>query len=44
MHATPITPGRCYRVTGAGLDLHILAPDGFAAICAALELLEVQPC
>ena len=42
MSATPIIPGRLYRVRAAGLDLTVIAADGFAAIIAILP--RVMPC
>lgn len=43
MSARPVISGRSYHVTGCGLDLFILASDGFAAISHALALLEQTP-
>jgi len=42
MSATPIIPGRLYRVRGAGLNVIVIASDGFAAIIAMLP--QVMPC
>lgn len=42
MHATPITPGFIYRVTGCGIDINVLAGHGCDAICIALAM--VLPC
>lgn len=39
MRATPIIPGRLYRVTGAGLNLLIVASHPCAALCTALSLI-----
>lgn len=36
MSATPIIPGRLYRVRGAGLDLTVIAAHGCDAICNVL--------
>lgn len=42
MSATPIIPGRLYRVRGAGIDLTVIAAHGCDAICNALA--QVLPC
>lgn len=42
MSATPIIPGRLYRVRGAGLDLTVIAPHGCDAICNVLA--QAFPC
>jgi len=42
MHATPIIPGRLYRVRGAGLDFTVIAAHGCDAICNALA--QAFPC
>lgn len=42
MSATPIIPGRLYRVRGCGIDTHVLAASGFDALLALLP--EVLPC
>ena len=42
MHATPIIPGRLYRVRGAGLDIKVIAAHGCDAICNVLA--QVLPC
>lgn len=39
MRATPIIPGRLYRVRGAGFDLSIIATHPCAAIVAALPVI-----
>lgn len=39
MRATPIIPGRLYRVTGAGLDMPIVASHPCTALCTALSLI-----
>lgn len=44
MHATPIIPGLIYHVSGAGLDINILAGHGCDAVCIALKLAGVAPC
>ena len=36
MTATPIIPGRLYRVRGAGLDIEVVAPHPCDAIRALL--------
>lgn len=36
MSATPIIPGRLYRVRGAGMDLDVIAAHGCDAICSVL--------
>lgn len=43
MSATPIIPGRLYRVRAAGLDIIVIAPNGAAAIIVMLDR-EVSPC
>jgi hypothetical protein len=40
MIATPLIPGRLYRVRGCGLDLTIIASHPCDAICIGLSLLE----
>ena len=42
MSATPIIPGRLYRVRGCGLDLNVIAAHGCDAICSVLA--RVFPC
>lgn len=42
MSATPIIPGRLYRVRGAGLDIQVIAAHGCDAICNVLA--QVLPC
>jgi hypothetical protein len=42
MSATPIVPGRAYRVRGMGLDFTALVPDACAAICLGVEILITQ--
>jgi hypothetical protein len=42
MSATPIQPGRSYRVRGMGLDLVILAAHPCDAICTAIDILIEQ--
>lgn len=37
MLASPLIPGRLYRVTGRGTDLVIVARHGCDAICIAFE-------
>ena len=37
MSATPIVPGRLYRVRAAGLDIVVIAPNGAAAIIVMLD-------
>lgn len=37
MTATPIIPGRLYRVRGGGLDMPVIAAHGCDAICLALS-------
>jgi len=44
MSATPLIPGRLYRVRGAGLDLEVLASHPCEAICIGLEVLERAKC
>ena len=44
MAATPLIPGRLYRVRGSGLDLNIIAPHPCDAICIGLNLLEQAKC
>lgn len=39
MRATPIIPGRLYRVTGAGINLSIIASHPCAALCNAIALI-----
>lgn len=36
MSATPIIPGRLYRVRVAGMDLDVIAAHGCDAICSVL--------
>lgn len=43
MSATPIIPGRLYRVRSADLDIIVIAPNGAAAIIVMLDQ-EVPPC
>lgn len=43
MSATPIIPGRAYRVRGAGLDVAVIADNGCDAIGIALEMLPCWP-
>jgi hypothetical protein len=38
MFATPIIPGRLYRVRCAGRVLEVIAPHGCDAICRALPI------
>lgn len=40
MFATPLIPGRLYRVRGSGLDLEVVAAHPCDAFCIGLELLE----
>lgn len=42
MSATPIIPGKLYRVRGCGFDTHVLAASGFDALLALLP--KVLPC
>lgn len=42
MSATPIIPGRLYRVRGAGLDIQVIAAHGCDAICNVLA--KAFPC
>ncbi|WP_322999996.1 hypothetical protein [Castellaniella sp.] len=42
MSATPIIPGRLYRVRARGLDVAVIARDAFAAIIIMLP--RVMPC
>lgn len=42
MSATPLIPGRLYRVRGAGRDLKVIAPHGCDAIVSVLRLLGVK--
>ena len=44
MSASPLIPGRLYRVRGSGLDLNIIAPHPCDAICIGLSLLEQAKC
>lgn len=44
MSATPLIPGRLYRVRGAGLDLKVIASHPCDALCIGLRLLEHLPC
>ena len=44
MSASPLIPGRLYRVRGSGLDLKVLAPHPCDAICIGLNLLERAKC
>lgn len=37
MRATPIIPGRLYRVRGGGLDINVIAAHGCEAICNVLS-------
>ena len=41
MSATPITPGRAYRVRGAGQDVVVLARHAADAICIVLAAMQV---
>ncbi len=38
MSATPLIPGRLYRVRGAGLDLEVFASRPCDALCIGLDL------
>lgn len=40
MKAVPKIVGHVYRVTGMGIDINILAPNGAEAIYIALEILQ----
>lgn len=42
MSATPIKPGRAYRVRGMGLDFTALAANPVDAICMGIEILIAQ--
>lgn len=42
MSATPVVPGRAYRVRGGGLDITWLAGHACDAICGALRLLSAE--
>lgn len=44
MSATPLIPGRLYRVRGAGLDLKVIASHPCDALCIGLDLLERAKC
>lgn len=45
MSATPLIPGRLYRVRGSGLDLNIIAAHPCEALCIAIDMLmERAPC
>ena len=44
MSATPLIPGRLYRVRGAGLDLKVIAAHPCDAICIGLDLLGRAKC
>jgi len=39
MSATPIIPGRLYRVRSADLDLSIIATHPCEALCIAMDML-----
>lgn len=40
MSASPLIPGRLYRVRGSGLDLKVIASHPCDAICIAFGMLE----
>jgi hypothetical protein len=42
MTATPLIPGRLYRVHGKGFVRNVLAPDAFDAIYIALSTLDLN--
>lgn len=42
MIATPLLPGRLYRVRGMGLDLTVLAQHACAALCIAMSIQEIH--
>ena len=44
MSASPLIPGRLYRVRGSGLDLKVSASHPCDAICIGLNLLERAQC
>ncbi len=44
MSASPLIPGRLYRVRGSGIDLKVLAAHPCDAICIGLNLLERAKC
>jgi hypothetical protein len=44
MSATPLIPGRLYRVRGSGLDLKVIASHPCEAICIGLGLLGRAKC
>lgn len=44
MSATPLIPGRLYRVRGAGFDLKVIASHPCDAICIGLSLVERATC
>lgn len=37
MKATPIIPGKAYRVTGNGYDVTVMASNGMEAILLVME-------
>lgn len=37
MKATPVIPGKAYRVTGCGLDLVVLAPNPVRALAQTFK-------
>lgn len=39
MVASPLIPGRLYRVRGSGLDLEVVASHPCDALCIGLDLL-----
>lgn len=39
MSASPLIPGRLYRVRGSGLDLEVVASHPCDALCIGLDLL-----
>lgn len=38
MSATPLIPGKLYRVCGAGIQIDMIARHGCDAICAAMAI------
>lgn len=44
MSASPIIPGRLYRVRGTGIDVEVLASHPCDALCIGIDLLERAPC
>ena len=45
MSATPLIPGRLYRVRGSGLELDVIATHPCEALCIAIDILiERTPC